>query len=102
MANHHYDEQRNFVRMRVETQVTYTVKGSEGLTHHGISNDLSATGLYMITDFAPAVGDVINIIMNPSGDRLPPFVAEGNVVRIKVDEKNADKFHVSVELTQTS
>ncbi len=100
MAEH--EEKRHFVRMNIETQVTYTVKGKEGITHHGVSGDLSATGLYMITDFKPEENDIISIVMNPSGDRLPPFVAEGKVMRIKQDEDDMNKFHVSVELTQTT
>jgi c-di-GMP-binding flagellar brake protein YcgR len=52
MSNHDYDEQRNFLRMSIKTQITYTIKNSDGHSHHGISGDLSATGLYMSTDFA--------------------------------------------------
>lgn len=100
MAEH--EEKRHFVRMSIEAQVTYTIKGAEEVTHHGISGDLSATGLYMVTDFAPAENDIISIVMNPSGDRLPPFVAEGKVMRVKPDEDHKGKFDVSVELTQTT
>jgi len=97
-----HDEKRHFARMNIETQVTYSVKGLEDITHHGVSGDLSATGLYMLSDFAPKEGDTINIVMNPSGDRLPAFVAEGIVMRVNVDDNYTNKFHVSVQLTQTS
>lgn len=97
-----HEEKRHFVRMNIETQVTYTIKGEENVTHHGVSGDLSATGLHMVTDFKPSEGDIISIVMNPSGDRLPPFVAEGKVMRIKQDEGDMNKFHVSVELTETT
>ena len=100
MAEH--EEKRHFVRMNIETQVTYSIKGENAISHHGTSGDLSATGLHMITDYAPTENDIISIVMNPSGDRLPPFVAEGKVMRVKADENDANKFHVSVELTQTS
>ena len=99
MAEH--EEKRHFVRMNIETQVTYSIKG-EDTTHHGISGDLSATGLHMVTDYKPAENDIISIVMNPSGDRLPPFVAEGKVMRVVPDENNVNNFHVSVELTKTS
>lgn len=102
MSNHDYDEQRNFVRMSIETQITYKIKNSDGRSHHGISGDLSASGLYMSTDVALKEGQEIELVMNPSGDRLPPFVAEGTVIRTTVDDKNANKFHVSVVLTKTS
>ena len=101
MSGHNYEEKRDFVRMRIETQVTYTVKGSGDKTHHGDSQNLSATGLYMTTDYAPAVGEEIKIVMNPSSDRLPPFATEGKVIRCVVDDKDANLFHVSVELLQT-
>lgn len=102
MSNHDYDEQRNYVRMSVKTQVTYKVKNSDGRTHHGISGDLSASGLYMHTGFELKEGDEIELMMTPNGDRLPPFIAEGKVVRMTVDQKDIYKFHVSVELTKIS
>ncbi|PCH63174.1 MAG: hypothetical protein COC04_04725 [Gammaproteobacteria bacterium] len=100
MAEH--EEKRHFVRMNIETQVTYSIQGENAITHHGTSGDLSATGLHMITDYALAENDIISIVMNPSGDRLPPFVAEGKVMRVEPDENNANKFRVSVELTVSS
>lgn len=102
MNSHDYDEQRNFVRMSIETLVTYKIKNSDGLSHHGISRDLSATGLYMATDFALKEGDKIELVMNPSGDRLPPFVAEGTVLRTNLAKNDVNKFHVSIQLTKTS
>lgn len=102
MTGHNYDEKRDFVRMNIETQITYTIKNSDGESHHGESGDLSATGLYMETDFALSEGDEIKIIMNPNGERLPPFVAEGTVLRVNTDESDDTKFHVSVSLTKTS
>jgi len=102
MTDYDYDEKRDFSRMSIETQITYKIQGSDGQSHSGISGDLSATGLYMETDFSPEEGDKIELVMNPNGDRLPPFVAEGNVIRVTVSEKDANKFHVSVQLTKTS
>jgi c-di-GMP-binding flagellar brake protein YcgR len=102
MNNNHYDEQRNFARMSVHTQITYKIKDSDGRSHHGMCNDLSATGLYMSTDVALEEGQIIELVMAPSGDRLPPFVAEGKVLRTTIDEKNVSNFHVSIELTKTA
>jgi c-di-GMP-binding flagellar brake protein YcgR len=95
------DEKRNFARMSVSTQVTYTVLGQSQIAHHGTSGDLSATGLSMVTDYKLVEGDEISIVMNPSSERLPPFVAEGRVVRSVPDEDHPNKFKVSVELTKT-
>jgi len=103
MSDSNYDEKRDFVRMNIETQITYTVKGSDGQVHHGTSGDLSATGLYMHTDFGLSEDDEISIVMNPNGDRLPPFTAEGKVLRVTLDEGDKqNSYHVSITLTQTS
>ena len=96
-----YDEKRDFVRMNIQAEVTYTIKNSDGQSHHGISLDLSATGMYMTSDFAPAVDDELEIVMNPNGDRLPPFIATARVLRVTADEKNATKFKMSVELIKS-
>ncbi|PHS68192.1 MAG: hypothetical protein COB23_09450 [Methylophaga sp.] len=102
MSEQNYDEKRDFVRMSIETRVSYTIEGSGDNTHHGSSQNLSAKGLYMTTDFAPILGDIIDIVMNPSGDRLPPFVAEGKVVRCKPDKNDSTLFHVSIQFIQTN
>jgi len=103
MSDYGSDEKRNFVRMNIETQITYTVKNSDGQPHHGRSGDLSATGLYMHTDYKLSEGDEISIVMNPSGDRLPPFTAEGKILRVTIDEGHKQNaYHVSVTLTKTS
>lgn len=102
MTDNNYQEKRGFVRMGIETQVTYTIKNNGGISHHGYSQNLSATGLYMTTDYKPNLGDKIEIVMNPSGDRLLPFVAAGNVIRCEQDNNNENIFHVSVNLEQIS
>ena len=100
MIDRFHEEKRNFLRMSIETQVTYTIKGEPNVSHHGISQNFSATGLYMITDFSPGVGNEIEFIMNPNGDRLPPFIAKGNVIYCEADENNIHQFHVKIELLQ--
>jgi hypothetical protein len=39
--------------------------------------------------------------MNPSSDKLPPFLAQGKVVRVDISSDKAHHFNVSVELTKT-
>jgi len=101
MADNDYNEKRNFARMKVETQITFNVKGKDQ-SYKGVTKNLSATGLSMETDFAPKEGDEIELIMRPNGDKLPPFLAEGNVIRITKDSSDPNKFNVSVELTTIS
>lgn len=102
MADNYYEEKRNFVRMQIDTQVTYSLNGNSDEVHHGKSMDLSATGLLMLTDYQPNVGDNIEILMNPNGDRLPPFIAHGTVIRSEASEDKTHSYSVSIELTSTS
>ena len=101
MAEQNFEEKRDFVRMRLDTLVTFTIKGESNQEYHGTSQNLSATGLYMTTQQAPEVGTVIQLVMNSSNQLFPPFVAEGQVVRCIVDDKDAALFHVSIELSRT-
>ena len=97
MIDYTYDEKRDFSRMSVEVQVTFTVKGSGETPHHGISSDLSATGLAMTTDYKLAVADEIEIVMNAADERLPPFIADGEVLRVEANSDNS--YEVSIALT---
>ncbi|MFT7234616.1 MAG: hypothetical protein ACI9QV_000179 [Methylophagaceae bacterium] len=96
-----HSEKRSFVRMHVDTLVTFNIKGKTDGTYHGTSQNLSATGLYLITEDAVKLGDEVELIMNSSNQKLPPFVAEGTVMRCNVDEQNSSLFHVSISLTKT-
>jgi len=96
-----YDEKRGFVRMTVDTLVTFNLKGKGDTAYHGTSQNLSATGLSMTTETGMTIGDDVELIMNSSDNKFPPFVAEGTVVRSIADETNADLYLVSISLTKT-
>ncbi len=94
-------EKREFVRMNVETEITFTIAGSD-IVHRGKSADLSATGVHIVASIAPAIAEQISLIMKPSNDRLRPFEAEGNVVRVVPDDDDKNLFHISIHLTKTA
>ena len=101
MTDKNYEEKRSFVRMRLDTIVTFTIKGKGDQAYHGSSQDLSATGLYMTTEEPLEVGDEVELIMNANSQQLPPFVAEGKVVRCIADDTEAALFHISIKLSNT-
>ena len=100
MSDHNYDEKRDFIRMGVKAPLSYTVMGAESQTHYGNSNDLSASGLYMETDFLLSEGDEIEITIEASGNRLLPFIAKGNVLRVLPNKEKKNCYYVSVSLTK--
>jgi hypothetical protein len=69
-----YDEKRSFVRMTVDTLVSLTLRGKGDTAYHGASQNLSATGLPMTTETGMTIGDGVELIMNPSDNKSPPFL----------------------------
>lgn len=96
-----YEEKRSFTRMRVETTVRFNVNKNSDITYEGLSRDLSATGLLMQSDYAPPVGAALHLEMHTDNDRLPPFVAEGEVLRVEPDPAEANRYLISVALNST-
>ncbi len=97
MDDNYYEEKRDFVRMKIDTEITFSVRGDQNI-YYGKSINLSATGLYMTSNIAIPVGSDIEIVMNPNGDTLPPFITEGEILRCEVDSDNSGLFHISVML----
>ena len=56
----------------------------------------------MTTDETVELGSEVELVMNPGNEKLPPFVAEGTVVRCIVDETDSNLYHVSVSLSETA
>lgn len=93
-----YDEKRSFSRMRIETEVQFSLKGQTDQSYTGISQDLSATGLLMHSAMAPEIGAELTVVMDTDNDRLPAFVAEGKVVRVEADSPRPGRYLISLEL----
>ncbi|PCJ31938.1 MAG: hypothetical protein COA90_04780 [Gammaproteobacteria bacterium] len=99
MIIHRHDELRKFARMDIDTAISYTIEGSGPESYSGLSGDISATGLSMKTNKLLTEGDVIKLTIDPTGSTLPPFEAEGSVLRVSTDENDRNLFHISVTLT---
>ncbi len=94
---HDYDEKRSFMRMQVETKLSFSVQGKPSVIHQGFSRDLSATGLLMSSDFAPQQGDRIEISIETKNERYEPFTAHGSVIRVETSELASQRYMISVE-----
>jgi hypothetical protein len=95
-----YEEKRSFARMRLETEVSFKVKG-DAIRHSAISQDLSATGLLMHSSFAPQPGNEVEVEMNTDNPRLPPFKAIGEVLRVQENAPSPGRYLISVALTES-
>ena len=98
MPKNDYEEKRQFPRIAIETQISFTIDDQDQVSYHGISQNICAYGIYLTTDHAPKLGNHIKIIFNKNhGANL---IVKGKVVRCKFDKKDPNLFHVSVELSE--
>lgn len=89
-----YNEKRNFIRMKINTPVQ-VIAGDE--TFVARCKDLSGSGVLIQTDRALALGTTIEIRIEQDGDKLLPFRASGEVVR--VDPVNPSGFILGLALS---
>ncbi|MDO7597374.1 MAG: PilZ domain-containing protein [Pseudomonadota bacterium] len=99
MPKNDYEEKRQFTRVAIETQISFTIDEHDEVSYYGISQNHCARGIYLTTSHAPRLGNHIKIMFNDNGGSC--VLAEGKVVRCKFDKKDPNLFHVSVELSET-
>ncbi len=99
MPKNDYEEKRQFTRVAIETQISFTIDQHDEVSYYGISQNLCDRGIYITTNHAPRLGNHIKIVFNENDGAS--LIAEGKVVRCKFDKKDPNLFHVSVELSET-
>jgi hypothetical protein len=99
MPKNDYEEKRQFTRVAIETQISFTIDDHDEVSYDGISQNQCARGIYLTTNHAPRLGNQIKIVFNDIDGTSS--IAVGKVVRCKFDRKDPNLFHVSVELSET-
>ncbi|HET8711372.1 MAG TPA: PilZ domain-containing protein [Spongiibacteraceae bacterium] len=89
-----YSEKRNFIRMKINAPVDIKA-GNEQFTAR--CKDLSGSGILIQTDRALALGTSVEVCIQQEGDKLVPFRATGEVVR--VDPVNPSGFILGLSLS---
>ena len=79
LENRAYSEKRNFIRMKINTPVEIQA-GNEKFTAR--CKDLSGSGVLIQADRALALGTSVEIFIQQEGEKLLPFRATGEVVRV--------------------
>lgn len=88
-----YSEKRNFIRMKINAPVEVTA-GDQKFTAR--CKDLSGSGLLIQTEQAIALGTAVEVLIEQEGEKLLPFRATGEVVR--VDPVNPSGFILGLSL----
>jgi len=91
-------DKRDFRRMNVEIKAVFKVNDNAEM-HKGVVDDLSATGLRLLTDEKIALGDTIEIRVKPEKVVVPPLHAMLKVLRIE-DAESGARFSVGCEITE--
>ncbi len=76
-----YTEKRNFIRMRVDANVSFTTAESQE-KHNGRCRNLSGTGMLLETNKKLRVGNKINITLPSERSELPNLEATAEVIRV--------------------
>ena len=78
MRNH--SEKRDFIRMKVDTQIELRLTDSEKVLH-GICRDLSGTGMAVEVNEEFAEGTQLLACLSSNNSKFPPFEAKVQVIR---------------------
>ena len=91
-----YEEKRDFKRMSVECDISYTLEGGSE-KFYGKGSDLSATGVMFTTDQPLAKGARLDLSVHPYIKTVLPLQARATVIR---SEKQAEGYLIGVKLEQ--
>lgn len=76
-----YDEKRNFIRMKVDTVVSFTrIDGKE--RYEGRCRNLSGAGMLLETDKKLSLGERLKVTVPSEGPNFAPLDAVVEVVRV--------------------
>ncbi|MFK5984850.1 MAG: PilZ domain-containing protein [Pseudomonadota bacterium] len=89
-----YDEKRDFQRMPVECDVSFSLEGSSD-KFYGKGSDLSAAGVMFSTDQDLPLDSIINLHVLPYIKTVQALTAKAQVIR---NEKLADGFLIGVKM----
>ena len=85
MALREFEEKRDFMRMLVDCEV-HCRSVEHGTEYSGRVRNLSAQGLLFSTAQELAVGDRLDVVVQPRGGTSAPLEAKAEVVRVVVVE----------------
>ncbi len=81
LSERSYEEKRSFIRMRVDTMVTFTkLEGKE--RYEGRCRNLSGAGMLLETEKKLEIGDRLKVTIPSEGPEFSPLDAVVEVVRV--------------------
>ena len=98
LSERSYDEKRNFIRMKVDTMVTFTrADGKE--RYEGRCRNLSGAGMLLETQKKLEIGERIRVTIPSEDPDFAPLEAIVEVVRV-IPQPDLHKFRLGVVIRQ--
>jgi len=93
-----YDEKRNFIRMKVDTMITYTYHNKTD-RYDGKCVDLSGAGMLIETDKKLKIGDRLQLTVPTDSEEFSSLNASVEVMRVH-PMPDQHKFKIGVVIKQ--
>lgn len=94
LSSRDYSEKRNFIRMRVDASMSFTLESSSE-KYNGRCRNLSGAGIMLETSKKLTVGNRINITLPSERSELPNLEALAEVIRVQ-HNPNSHTFEVGL------
>ena len=93
-----FAEKRDFLRMPIDCELNFSLRGQEGLQEGNVIN-LSSKGILFTSSMVFVEGAVLEIILTPGNSETPPMQASAVVTRVSDNDIN---FEIACEIKETS
>ncbi len=91
-----YRERRDFIRMRVSTEVAFRPANGEEQFKRGETINLSATGVLFLGAEPIPEGELLELKVMPEHERIPPLEAQGRVIRCAAVAGGSESYEIAV------
>jgi hypothetical protein len=98
LSDRSYDEKRNFIRMKVDTMVTFTRAESKE-RYEGRCRNLSGAGMLLETQKKLEMGERVRVTIPSEGPDFSPLEAIVEVVRV-IPQPDLHIFRLGVVIRQ--
>ena len=95
MSDRSYEEKRNFIRMKVDTMVTFCKADGGKERYEGRCRNLSGAGMLLETQKKLELGDKLRVTIPSEGPDFSPLDAIVEVVRV-IPEPDLHMFRLGV------
>ena len=81
MTGRYYEEKRDYPRMAIKANITYSIDGVKGM-YTGMSDNLSHSGIQFTTERALLPGKSIEFRLTSLDGKVDPLEAKAQILRV--------------------